>query len=448
MEKAVWPFFGGYVAGGYRMSAGLRAGYKQTEVGVIPEDWRLDTVQQFIDEGFIVGHLDGNHGELYPRSDEFKSHGVSYIGANDFANGTVAFNRCKFLAPERADKFRKGVAKDGDVLFAHNATVGPVAILRTTEPFVILSTTATYFRCDSDKLDNLYLNAALQSQHFVRQYQAVMAQSTRFQVPITTQRKLSLVVPPMPEQRAIAAALGEVDALLGGLDRLIAKKQGLKVAAMQQLLTGQTRLPGFSGEWEVKRLGDLGSIYGGLTGKTKADFGEGEARYITFMNVMSNVVIDCEIFDRVKVSPVETQNRAKKGDLFFNGSSETPEEVAMCAVLLKEVQDVYLNSFCFGFRFREGMDANGVFFAYYLRSKEGRELMKSLAQGSTRYNLSKVALLNSSLRLPPASEQTAIATILSDMDSELAALQERRAKTQALKQAMMQELLTGRIRLV
>lgn len=120
----------------------------------------------------------------------------------------------------------------------------------------------------------------------------------------------------------------------------------------------------------------------------------------------------------------------------------------MCSVLLDEVQDVYLNSFSFGFRFRDGAEANGVFFAYYLRGAVGRELMKSLAQGSTRYNISKVALLNSTLRLPPLPEQTAIAQVLSDMDAELGALQQRRDKTLALKQAMMQELLTGKTRLV
>jgi len=260
--------------------------------------------------------------------------------------------------------------------------------------------------------------------------------------------EIEVELPPIPEQRAIAAALSDVDALLAAQDKLIAKKRDIKQAAMQQLLTGKQRLPGFSGEWEMKRLGDLGATYGGLTGKTKADFGEGAARYITFMNIMTNVVIDCGSFERVRVSPVETQNRAKKGDLFFNGSSETPEEVAMCAVLLEEVQDVYLNSFCFGFRFREGAEADGVFFAYYLRSREGRELMKSLAQGSTRYNLSKVALLNSLLRLPTLSEQLAIAIVLSDMDADLAALEQQRDKTRAVKQGMMQELLTGRIRLV
>lgn len=198
----------------------------------------------------------------------------------------------------------------------------------------------------------------------------------------------------------------------------------------------------------MKRLGDLGGTYGGLTGKTKEDFGEGAARYITFMNVMTNIVIDSSTFEQVRVSPQESQNRAVKGDLFFNGSSETPEEVALCAVLTEEVQDVFLNSFCFGFRFRDRAEADGLFLAYYFRSAQGRDLMKSLAQGSTRYNLSKTALLKSSLRLPPQLEQTAIAQVLVNMDAELSALAQRRTKTRALKQAMMQELLTGKTRLV
>ena len=217
---------------------------------------------------------------------------------------------------------------------------------------------------------------------------------------------------------------------------------------MQQLLTGQTRLPGFNGKWKVKRLGEIGSTFGGLTGKTKSDFGEGSARYITFMNIMTNVVIDPDTFEQVKVSPAESQNEVMKGDLFFNGSSETPEEVGMCAVLFDDVQNVFLNSFCFGFRFREDAETNGLYLAYFFRSSEGRELLKSLAQGATRYNLSKTSLLKLNFPLPPLSEQTAIAAVLSDMDAELAALEARRDKTRGLKQGMMQELLTGRTRIV
>ena len=258
----------------------------------------------------------------------------------------------------------------------------------------------------------------------------------------------SYPVPPRKEQSAIAEALSNTDALIESLKQLITKKRYLKQGAMQELLTGKRRLPGFSGEWEVTRLGEIGSTFGGLTGKTKSDFGEGSALYITFMNIMANVIIDCGRFEKVRISPTETQNRVMKGDLFFNGSSETPEEVGLCAYLSEDVNDLFLNSFCFGFRFRNGAEADGLYLAYYFRSSEGRELLKSLAQGATRYNLSKTALLKVAFPLPCTLEQTAIATILSDMDTEITNLETKLAKTRQLKQGMMHNLLTGRIRLI
>lgn len=166
------------------------------------------------------------------------------------------------------------------------------------------------------------------------------------------------------------------------------------------------------------------------------------------MNVMTHVVINCELFDRVRMAPNESQNRVKCGDLLFNGSSETPKEVALCALIDSDIDDLYLISFCFCFRFNGGIKANGLFLTYLIRRRVGRVIMKSLAQGSTRYNLSKTALLNASIRLPELPEQTAIAAALSDMDAEITALEERRTKTTNFKQAMMQERLTGRTRLV
>jgi type I restriction enzyme S subunit len=239
-----------------------------------------------------------------------------------------------------------------------------------------------------------------------------------------------------------------VDELLAALDALIAKKRNLKQAAMQQLLTGETRLPGFSGEWEVRRLGDMGETYGGLVGKGKDDFGNGNALYVPFVNVMANVVIDPDALGRVDIAQGESQNRVLKGDLLFNGSSETPEEVAMCALVAVEVEDLYLNSFCFGFRIKESTQANGLFLSYYMRGPAGRELIKCLAQGSTRYNLSKSALLDGWIGIPGKEEQTAIAKVLTDIDAEITALESRREKTRLLKQGMMQELLTGKTRLV
>jgi len=200
-------------------------------------EWARISIQEMIDQKFILGHLDGNHGELYPKSEEFSSNkdGIPYITANDFINGTVEFSRCKRLPIERARLFKKGVAKDGDILFAHNATVGPVAKLSTFDEFVILSTTATYFRCNAKQLSNDFLKSALSSPDFVAQYSRVMSQSTRNQVPITTQRKLQLHLPKLPEQHRIAMCLSSLDALITAetqkLEALKTHKRGL----MQQL---------------------------------------------------------------------------------------------------------------------------------------------------------------------------------------------------------------------
>jgi len=276
-----------------------------------------------------------------------------------------------------------------------------------------------------------------------------VASSSRKDPNITSKdiRDFPVACPKLHEQVAIAEALSDADALIESLEQLIAKKRQIKQGAMQELLTGKKRLPGFSGEWEVKKLGDLGSTFGGLTGKTKSDFGLGVARYITFMNVMANVVIDYDIFEQVNVVPNEYQNRVMKGDLFFNGSSETPEEVSLCAVLNNEVHDVYLNSFCFGFRFRSAGETDGLFCAYYFRSNEGRELLKSLAQGATRYNLSKTAFLKLTAPFPPFAEQTAIAKVFSDIDTEIDMLEVKLVKARQIKLGMMYNLLMGKIRL-
>ena len=155
-------------------------------------EWEEKTIQYFLDQNYIFDQMDGNHGELYPKSEEFSDSGIPYIGATDFSNGTVNFLSCKKIPLERAIKFKKGIAKNGDVLFAHNATVGPVALLMTNLEFVILSTTATYYRCNPKKLINTYLKSVLESDYFKKQYVGIMSQSTRNQVPITTQRKLNL----------------------------------------------------------------------------------------------------------------------------------------------------------------------------------------------------------------------------------------------------------------
>ncbi|MBD2303098.1 hypothetical protein [Nostoc sp. FACHB-190] len=147
--------------------------------------WNTESIQSLLDRNIIIDHLDGNHGELYPRSEEFSDEGIPYISANDLDGQNVNLNNSKKLPIERARLFKKGIARAGDVIFAHNATVGPTGILKTDLEFVILSTTVTYYRCDLSQLNNQFLLYSFNTSYFVRQFSRVMSQSTRNQVPIT-----------------------------------------------------------------------------------------------------------------------------------------------------------------------------------------------------------------------------------------------------------------------
>lgn len=200
-------------------------------------------------------------------------------------------------------------------------------------------------------------------------------------------------------------------------------------------------------DWEVKRLGELGVTYSGLSGKKKEDFNNGNSYYITFLNVLNNPVIDLKQVEKVRVSKWENQNLVRKGDIFFNTSSETPEEVGMCSVLMEDKPNLYLNSFCFGYRLYDGSKCNALYLTSYLRSDLGRKMFSTIAQGSTRYNLSKKEFNNIAIPLPPLPEQKAIAKVLSDIDELIESIEKLIHKKKQIKQGAMQELLTGKNRL-
>lgn len=298
----------------------------------------------------------------------------------------------------------------------------------------------------ADNFDRDYLQYVLSSEKVYEQYIAMAAGSSVKNLNKEKVADVTVPKPPLPEQRRIAAALGDMDKLIDNLSKRIEKKKAIKQGAMQELLTGKKRLPGVEGVWEMVRIGNIGDFYGGLSGKTAADFGHGEAQYITFMNVLTNIVINRHQVGKVCVYPGEHQNAVKKGDLFFNVSSETPEEVAMCAALLEDMPNTYLNSFCCGFRLFD--DSNDpLFISYYVNSHEGRKMTKFLAQGLTRHNLSKDAFRKMEMNWPKKSEQRAIAKVLGDMDAEIAKLEAKREKLTGIKKGMMSDLLTGKVRL-
>ena len=199
-----------------------------------PKTYLVKSLQELIDMGYITYHLDGNHGGDYPRSEEFVDSGVPYIGANSIVNGEIDFSMAKFLTVERAGKLRKGIAQNNDVLFAHNATVGPTVVLKTTEPKVILSTSLTAYRCNQSELLPNYLKAYMQSDGFVRQYSGEMKQTTRNQVPITAQKKYLFLVPPIVEQEQFSTFVEQTDKSKLAVQQSIAELEELKKSLMQK----------------------------------------------------------------------------------------------------------------------------------------------------------------------------------------------------------------------
>jgi type I restriction enzyme, S subunit len=200
------------------------------------EGWDHVTLETLLERGWIQGHLDGNHGSDYPRKEEFIAEGVPYISANCIEDDRIEMSKSKYLAPERAALLRKGIARNNDVLFAHNATVGPVAILRTIEPKVILGTSLTYYRCDPRYILPEYLAHYMRSSEFTGQYSQVMKQSTRNQVPITKQREFFHVVPPINEQNRLIHVLEGLFDNAKSMVTIFERKQAALVSLKKSLL--------------------------------------------------------------------------------------------------------------------------------------------------------------------------------------------------------------------
>jgi type I restriction enzyme S subunit len=250
---------------------------------------------------------------------------------------------------------------------------------------------------------------------------------------------LKFVVPPKPEQRAIAEALSDVDALLGGLDRLIAKKRDLKQAAMQQLLTGQIRLAGFHNDWEETTLGAIGECIIGLT-YTPEDVAEHGLLVLRSSNIQNgrlayedNVYVNVKVADRLVT---------RIGDILICVRNGSRALIGKCALIDHSAAGLTFGAFMSVYRTKHWR-----FIAHAFQCGDiQRQIRDNI--GATINQITNKDMKAFRLKLPREDEQIAIAAVLSDMDTELAALEQRREKTRSLKQAMMQELLTGRTRLI
>ena len=408
---------------GYDFQAATPAvpvGYKQTEVGVIPEDWECIEISRLLSDISM-----GPFGSDIKVSN-FVKEGVPVLDGFNVRTERLLDDFSKFVTESKAKSLKKAVAHRGDVVITHRGTIGQVSFIPYDSEFkeYVISQSQFRARFNSSVLPQwvtIYFLSERGSKRLLegKGHTGVPAIAQ----PTTTFRKLKLPVPSSEEQRAIATALSDVDALLEGLDRLIAKKRDLKQAAMQQLLTGQTRLPGFEGEWEVKRLGEIAHIKtGSRNNEDKVDDGDYpffvRSEFVERINSYSH---DCEA--------ILVPGEGRIGDIFHYIQGRFDVHQRVYAIT----------------QFAQGVSAK--FVHLYMSMNFGAWAMQNTVK-ATVDSLRLPTFQTFELTLPPTiEEQTAIATVLSDMDTELEALEQRRAKTTALKQAMMQELLTGRVRL-
>ena len=275
---------------------------------------------------------------------------------------------------------------------------------------------------------------------------------------ISAYQKIPLHIPSIAEQQKIADCLSSLDELIEARKEKIASLKAYKKGLLQQLFPQEVcnnypphplifsklpklRFAGFEGEWEEVKLGEIGVFLSSLTGKIKEDFEQGNAKYIPYKNVYKNTFVDIRSLEKVNVREEEKQNAVKKGDILFTISSETPEEAGMSSVLVDEIKDCYVNSFCSLFRFNSLSDKNIYFYGYLLRHHTIREYFRKTAQGSTRFNLSKESFKNLSLVVPKLGEQQKIADCLLSLDEKIAAETEQVAQLQQHKKGLLQQLL-------
>ena len=208
------------------------------------------------------------------------------------------------------------------------------------------------------------------------------------------------------------------------------------------------RFPGFTDEWKKTTLGEIGNTFNGLSGKSSQDFGHGSP-YITYKSVFDSSKIDISRVEYVTITDSErnksTQNVVKYGDIFFTTSSETPNEVGMTSVLLDDVEDCYLNSFCFGYRLSNQEETLPEYLRFYLRSHIIRNKISILAQGSTRFNISKSEVMRMGISLPSGNEQKKIAKLLSLIDERIATQNKIIEDLKKLKSAINQKLFDGAV---
>ena len=416
----------------------LKPGYKLTEAGVIPEEW---------DAAPLKGRIEIAHGFPF-EGQHFVAHGTYRLATPGHFYEDGGFR----------DIGEKQKYYDGPVPTGYVLRLGDLIVAMTEQADGLLGSAALIPQADSylhnqrlgrvkvgiPQINVQFLYYIFNASHFRSKVRETAAGT---KVKHTSPQKLldiAVPLPPPAEQRAIAGALSDVDALIGALDQLLAKKRDLKQAAMQQLLTGHQRLPGFADEWRECQLSELGvfSKGKGIKKDERVSNGKPCVRYGEIYTHHNDCVR--EFYSFIPDAVARESQRLRFGDLLFAGSGETAEDIGKCVAFLIDVE-AYAGGDIVIFTPHE---QDSMYLGYLMNHTTIAAQKARMGQGDAVVHISATNLGRIRLRVPPRAEQTAITEVLSDKDAELAALEQKRDKTRLLKQGMMQELLTGRTRLI
>lgn len=415
----------------------VKPGYKQTEVGVIPDDW---DVKKLKDVAEIRSGIAKNSRAVVANPVE-----ISYLRVANVQDGYLDLSDISTITLSR-DDINRYTVMPGDVLMNEGGDLdklGRGAIWGGDLSPIVHQNHVFVVRCKKGILPE-FLNAWTSGSASRRYFLVAGKQTTNLaSINKSSLGGLPIALPCPSEQQKIAEALNELDSLIQSLNELTAKKRDIKQAAMQELLTGKRRLPGFEGEWEVKRLGDIGTFFKG-SGVTRDQSQGGQLaciRYGELYTAHDNIIR--EVCSWISPTVAEAAFDLRTGDILFAGSGETKEDIGKCAAFVNHIE-AYAGGDIVILRPR-GCDSR--FLGYFLNCSSIARQKASRGQGDAVVHISSSALSGIVIKIPDRQEQTSIADILVEMDAEIDMLEQQLSKTRALKQAMMQELLTGRIRL-
>ncbi len=413
--------------------------FKNSEVGMIPVDWENNEV------GRIANLIQtGPFGSQLHQSD-YITVGIPVVMPKDLVEGKISDTSIARVSKENVERLKRHKIKEGDFLFARRGDVGRCALISKKEVGWLCGTGCFRVSIDKKKCDINYLYYQLQRKETVEWIVSKAIGSTMLNLNTSILSQIPFIQPEsIAEQSRIATALSDIDDIIATTKKLIEKKRNIKEGAMQELLSGKRRLPGFKEKWVEGHVSENVVFYKG-TGLSKGKLiPNGKYPCILYGEIFT--MYNYEVTQCVSHTNIYEGTPSVKGDVLMPASTTTKGIDLAKAICLYE-DDVLLGGDIIIMRNDFGK-FYPLFFSYYITEIMPKQV-EEVAQGTTIIHLQPSKVGKLSIRIPTdLKEQKAIADVLSDMESEIQVLEKRLVKYQSLKLGMMQQLLTGKIRLI